>query len=232
VTLLSEQLLNSARSADDPLFTEAITAELRGLLTRGGFQFVPESALPRGANVLGSCFHLTIKSANENIRCKARLVVQAHPDSKKGLIVPEAPTLPHTSMRIVLSIAALHGWNIWAKDVTMAYLQSDAPLSRSVYIRPPKKPALVTEQCSNRLLKVIKPLYGLVDSGLYWFPTYTSAFRTIGLIPASLDECLLYRLSLLQQQHPATAPSALDGVAGMLVGDTLIAGRLGTLLHG
>jgi hypothetical protein len=174
VTLLSEQLLNSAHSADDPRFTEGITAELRGLLSRGVFQLVPESALPRGSNVLGSRFRLTIKSANENIRYKARLVVQDHLDSEKGLIVPQAPTLSHTSMRIVLSIAALHGWHIWAKDVTMAYLQSESPLSRSVYIRPPKNPAFVTEQCSNRLLKVFKPLYGLVDSGSYWFATYTS----------------------------------------------------------
>jgi hypothetical protein len=83
VTLLSEQLHNSVHSADDPRFTEAITAELRGLLTRGVFQLVPESALPRGSNVLGSRFHLTIKSANENVRYIARLVVQGHLDSEK-----------------------------------------------------------------------------------------------------------------------------------------------------
>jgi hypothetical protein len=35
---------------------------------------------------------------------------------------------------------------------------------------------------------------------------------------------LLYRLSRQQQQHPATALSALDGVAGLLVDDTLMTG--------
>jgi hypothetical protein len=44
------------------------------------------------------------------------------------------------------------------------------------------------------------------------------------MIPAALDECLFYSLSRQQQQHPATALSALDGVAGLLVDDTLMTG--------
>jgi hypothetical protein len=93
--------------ADDPRFRDAILTEFRGLLSRGVFNLVSESELPRGANVLGSRSHLTIKSTNEDVRYKARLVVQGHLDSEKEFIVPEAPTLSHLSLRIIVSMAVL-----------------------------------------------------------------------------------------------------------------------------
>jgi hypothetical protein len=103
-------------------------------------------------------------------------VVQGHLDAEKEFIVPEAPTLSHLSLRIIVSVAVQNEWPLWTKDVKMANLQSDSPLSCAVYIRSPRSPAFVREQLHKQVLRVSKPLYGLIHSGSYWFNTYTKAF--------------------------------------------------------
>jgi hypothetical protein len=182
------------------------------------FVLASESDLPEGANVLGSRFHLTIKSKNENVRYKARLVVQGHLDAEKEFIVPEAPTLSHLSLRLIFSISVQNEWPLWTKDVTMAYLQSSSPLSRTVYISSPRSPTFVRETLHGHVIRVSKPLYGLVDSGLYWFNTYYQEFHGIRMEPPVLDECLMYRTGSASQK--------LDGLAGIQVDDTLMSGTM------
>jgi hypothetical protein len=80
-------------------------------------------------------------------------------------IVPEAPTLSHLYLRLIVSIAVQNEWPLWTKDVTMAYLQSSSPLSRTVYIRSNRSSTFVREQLHGHVLRVSKPLYGLADSG-------------------------------------------------------------------
>jgi hypothetical protein len=93
ITLLSQSIetpLNATQEptrAEDPCFQGAILTEIRGLLSRGVFVLASESDLPEGAKVLGSRFHLTIKSKNENVRYKSRLVVQGHLDAEKEFVV-------------------------------------------------------------------------------------------------------------------------------------------------
>jgi Reverse transcriptase (RNA-dependent DNA polymerase) len=137
-----------------------------------------------------------------------------HLDAEKEFIVPEAPTLSHLSLRVIVSVAVQNEWPLWTKDVTMAYLQSASPLSRAVYIRSPRSPILVREQLHKHVLRVSKPLYGLIDSGSYWFNTYTQAFQGIRTKPTALDECLMYRV--------CTDSNTLDGLAGIQVDDTLM----------
>jgi Reverse transcriptase (RNA-dependent DNA polymerase) len=216
---------------EDPRFQESILKEFRGLLQRGVFTLVQASELPRSSNILGSRFHLTIKNKAEDVVYKARLVVQGHRDAEKDSIVPEAPTLSHTSVRMILSLAAINRWPVWVKDVTMAYLQSTSPLSRDVYIRAPQRPHAVTEQLKGHVLKVVRPLYGLVDSGSYWYATYSDAFKFAGMKHTTLDECLMYKPTRQPKENNCVEPSALarrmsaiDGAAGILVDDTLLTG--------
>jgi hypothetical protein len=51
-------------------------------------------------------------------------------------------------------------------DVRQAYLQAASDLKRYIFIRPD-----VLELTQDELLQVIKPLYGLSDSGDYWVET-------------------------------------------------------------
>lgn len=70
-------------------------------------------------------------------------------------------------MRIVSSFAAITGNRIFTNDVTQAFLQSESPTTREIYIKPRDRDRHFFALSTSQLLKVIRPLYGLCDSGDY-----------------------------------------------------------------
>lgn len=86
-------------------------------------------------------------------------------------MVHDFNTLRMSSTITVLSIAAVHGFRLFSIDVTQAYLQIKAHLTRSVYIRPkqPDREILGIKDGEFFILKI--PLYGLCDAGNYWTHT-------------------------------------------------------------
>jgi hypothetical protein len=62
---------------------------------------------------------------------------------------------------------------------------------------------------------LLKPLYGLKESGSYWHDTYTAAFKEgLNMLTVFLDPCFVAR------HHN----ESLDGAAALLVDDTLMTG--------
>lgn len=86
-------------------------------------------------------------------KVKARLVVQGHTDREKYNVVRDTTTLHQVYIRIVAALAAMHHYKIWAHDITQAYLQSDSPLRRDVFLRPPREMKIPKSQ----VLRLIKP---------------------------------------------------------------------------
>ncbi len=83
-------------------------------------------------------------------------------------MVHSASTLQPQSIRLLLALAAMHGFDIWTSDVRQAYLQSAEPLARDIFIeKPVPEFELAPEQC----LQLLKPLYGLCESGDLWHKT-------------------------------------------------------------
>jgi hypothetical protein len=100
----------------------------------------------------------------------------------------------------------------------MAYLKSASPLSRLLYICSPRSPAFVRAKHHDHVLRVLKLIYGLVDSGSYWFNTYAQAFYEIRMEFTALYECLMYRTGSTSQK--------LDGLVGIQVEGTLMSGTV------
>jgi hypothetical protein len=104
---------------------------------------------------------------------KSRLVVQAYNDQDKNLILTQSPTIQRVSQRIILALAltlqqkqpanAIYLW-----DISQAYVQSNTHLNREIFIHPPSELGL----SKNSILRVIKPLYGVLEAGNHWFQTY------------------------------------------------------------
>lgn len=95
--------------------------------------------------------------------CKARFVVQGHTDAEKSLLVHNSTTLQEGSIRTLISIAVILGMRLWTKDVSQVYLQYARQLIRNIYVRPTREFRLNSDQ----LLRLLKPLYGLSESGDY-----------------------------------------------------------------
>ena len=206
--------VGDARNSD-PRFLPAKKKELEVLLKCGTWKVVCKEDVPPNANVIGGRFTLCIKNAEtNNPLLKARFIAQGHLDKEKDTIVHNTTTLQQSSIGVLLALAALFGFRIWSTDITQAYVQSATELMRDIYIRPTKEFELGPDQ----LLKLLRPLYGLTDSGDYWNYTFQDHMvRDLQMEHAVSD------LSLFTKH----VKGRLKGLAGTYVDDSILAGTTG-----
>ncbi len=87
---------------------------------------------------------------------------------------------------------------------------SQTPLRRSVHLKPSEM-----QFGKGKVLKVIRPLYGMPESLIHWFKAYSDYHRQkLGMTPSRVDRCLLYDVE-------GNSPT---GIIGLQVGDTNCAG--------
>ena len=172
-------------------FSAAKRKEIEGLIKRGTWKIVAKDEVPDNANVLGGRFVLTIKDSGTNKEVyKARYVVQGHADKLKSSLVHDNPTARQFSVKILIGLAAIFGFRLFSTDVTQAYLQSAEKLMRDVYI----KPSAEFELSPDLLLKLLKPLYGLADSGDYWGRTLRDhILKDMGMSATTTDGAFFYK---------------------------------------
>lgn len=76
------------------------------------------------------------------------------------------------------------------RDVTQAYTQARSWLERSVYIKAPAEMNLP----EDIVLRVIKPLYGIPESGVHWYFTYLDHhLDELQMSRATMDSCLFVK---------------------------------------
>ena len=111
---------------------------------------------------------LTIKNyQTSNEIYKTRFVVQVYRDRLKTSLVHNASTTRHHSPRILTALASTLDLVIYSTDATQAYIQSKDTIDRDVYLIPPSELQLD----KGHILKLLRPLYRLADSGDYWAHT-------------------------------------------------------------
>ncbi|KAI0999169.1 hypothetical protein K3495_g9027 [Podosphaera aphanis] len=148
---------------------------------------------------------------------KSRLVVQGYNDIDKFQILTQSPTIQRSSQRLLLALTpALRLRNnciLASRDITQAYPQSKTTLERQVFVHLPVE--LKDKFAEGTILHVIKPLYGISESGVHWFATYqTHHIENLKMGMSSYDPCLLVTK---QGEH--------FGMTGLQTDDTL---HLGT----
>uniref|UniRef100_A0A8H7N3T3 Integrase catalytic domain-containing protein n=1 Tax=Bionectria ochroleuca TaxID=29856 RepID=A0A8H7N3T3_BIOOC len=76
------------------------------------------------------------------------------------------------------------------RDITQAYPQSETDLQRAIYARLPE--LLEQSYPEGTVMRIIKPLYGIAESGVHWYATYHKHFTTrMKMMTSSYDPCLL-----------------------------------------
>jgi hypothetical protein len=83
---------------------------------------------------------------------------------EKHHLLHSAATLHYRSLRLILALCAPLGLRLWTQDISQTYIQSEQGLLRDLYISPSSEFGLPREQ----VLRLLRPLYGLADSGDYW----------------------------------------------------------------
>ena len=92
-----------------------------------------------------------------------------------------------------------HKLNI--RDISQAHTQTQTLLERKVYLEPPPEMNMAPDE----VLLVLKPLYGLPESGLYWFAIYHQHHMTkLGMQESTEDRCLLYKRDDTEKMEEVT----------------------------
>lgn len=122
-------------------------------------------SLPRFANIISSHHFFQVKHDGkvDTLKLKCRLVPHGNRDKEKEFIRSDSATAQFPVIRTVLSTAAILRLSLATIDIKGAYLQGEH-LTRDIYMRPPRGWA----STPRMVWKLLKPAYGLVESGRLW----------------------------------------------------------------
>ncbi|CAE7838363.1 RE2 [Symbiodinium sp. CCMP2592] len=140
----------------------------------------PERVLPSRFAYKDKAWSKRKLDSNCPWRPKARLVIGGHrdPDLDKGL-PSDAPTISRQGVLLLLQVLAsnlCNGWQGFAGDITAAFL-SGRDLQRELYLRQPKSG--LGELHPEQLIKIRKPVFGLVDSPATWWSTLQETLKSL-----------------------------------------------------
>ncbi|KAJ3473654.1 hypothetical protein NLI96_g12893 [Meripilus lineatus] len=163
-----------------------------GRLKRYGTYILVEP--PAGANIIGSkwVFRRKKDAIGKIIEYKARLVAQGFTQTY-GVDYTDtfAPVAKLTSIRVILALAARNDWEIHQMDVKSAYL--NGTLDEVIYMKQPE--GFIEPGKEHLVAQLIKTIYGLKQSGRYWYQEFSQALAELGFVKCAADPCVFYHHS-------------------------------------
>ena len=174
------------RTPEWPKWHEAMKTQFGTLRQKGAYKMVLRKQMINGARVLPNSWVYTIKTNDDGTTTfKARLVIGGHLQ-KKGIDYGEtfASVVKFASVRLVLAIATRRGWRVHKVDFVAAFLNS--LLQEKVYMR--QIPGF--EDGTERVLELIKALFGLKQSPREWQKKLREILGSMGFKPLQTDSSL------------------------------------------
>jgi hypothetical protein len=172
--------------------------------------------LPKGQRAIGLkwVFKLKRDEHGEVVKYKARLVAKGYVQ-RQGIDFEEvfAPGARMESVRVVLAVAAHHGWSVHHMDVKSAFLNGE--LAEEVYVSQP--PGFTAAGHEEKVLRLHKALYGLRQAPRAWNVKLDASLHELGFTRSKCEHGLYLR---------GTQASRL--VVGVYVDDLIITGEMNT----
>jgi len=147
------------------IIDKAINKEKKNYKDKEAYVPVSIRSVPRQSNIISSHHFFQVKTdgSTDRLKLKCRLVPHGNRDSEKDSIRSDSSTAQFVCIRFLLSLASLLHFGIASLDISGAYLQA-GKLQRDIYMRPPKG----WTEYIDEVWKIVKPAYGLVESGRLW----------------------------------------------------------------
>jgi hypothetical protein len=226
VTVYLQDQFPSGPETQSGRFTASRQKEVTGLLEKGVFKLVNRNDVPEGTRIFNSRFVDQVKfKGTDQAYEKSRIVVQAYNDQGKEQVLTQSPTIQRTSQRLMICLAAMlrdEETELYLRDITQAYTQSKSKLNRVFYIHPPPELTAQLGMNNDVILQVVKPLYGVPESGNHWFKTYHGHHtEQLGMTQSTYDPCFLYRNSLSTKEPRSFVGLQTDDT--LILGNTLFA---------
>ena len=174
------------------LWKVAISEQLNALIANKTWELVRRPA--DASNIITSKWVFKVKYTQTGHvdRYKARLVARGF-SQVQGVDYEEtfSPTLRMESLRMLLALAAHFRYEIEQMDVPDAYLKGD--LKETIYMKIPDGYDIPNSE--NQVLRLLRPLYGLKQSGREWNAKAKGLFRSMGFMAINSDCCVFLNQS-------------------------------------
>lgn len=164
-------------------WTQAMVEELNAIEDNDTWELVN---LPYGRKAIGSKWIYKVKKNIDGTveRRKARLVAQGF-SQKFGVDYDEvfAPVARTTTMRLLLSVAGINGYDVKHYDIKTAFL--NGKLDDEIYMKQP--PGFGK---GDKVYRLKKSLYGLKQAAKVWNETLNDSLMRNGFRRSDIDKCL------------------------------------------
>ena len=151
---------------------------------------------PPGANIVGCrwVFRLKQDASGAIVRYRARLVAQGYSQVPGvDFFDTYAPVANLASIRVVLALAARNDFEIHQIDIKSAYLNGEFEKNEVIYMKLP--PGLDLTQDRSLVLRLLRPLYGLRQSGRHWYRKLWQILRdALRMRRCEVDQAVFYRV--------------------------------------
>ena len=185
---------------DEAAWCAAMDDEWNSLDSLGTYVTVKFADIPPDAKVIKTKWVLTIKrdEAGALLKYKARLVALGFLQILDANSAAEvySPNVRVTTLRIIIALAAGHGWPVRGCDVSTAFLHGKIPDDEHVYVWPPTgyaasiPPGKSDHWAPGTVWRLRRSLYGLRRSGRIWWDTLRAWLLDYGFTQSSIDPCL------------------------------------------
>jgi len=120
---------------------------------------------------------------------KARLVARGF-EQRHGIDYDQiyAPVARIETIRLMLALSVEENLHIQQMDVVTAYIQGD--LADEIYMKQP--PMFEIESKCQKVCKLLRPIYGLKQSGREWHRKLRHKLNEIGLQNSELEPCIFH----------------------------------------
>nr|GEV65853.1 ribonuclease H-like domain, reverse transcriptase, RNA-dependent DNA polymerase [Tanacetum cinerariifolium] len=151
------------------------------------------------------------------IKYKAQLVAKGYVQ-EQGIDFDEvfAPVARIEIVRLILALAAYHGWQVHHLDVKSAFLNGD--LMEEVYVTQPK--GFIQQGNSRKVYKLTKALYGLRQAPRAWNMKLDQTLKSLDFKKCNLEQAVYTKRS-----------KTSTVIVGVYVDDLIITGTLKTELE-
>lgn len=167
---------NFKQAAMEPAWKQAMEAEIEAIKKTNTWQL---TELPPGHKAVGLkwVFKLKRDENGEVVKHKARLVAKGYVQ-KQGIDFDEvfAPVTQLETVRLLLALAAKHGWEVHHLDVKSAF--SSGELQETVFVSHPE--GFIKEGKEHLVYRLIKALYGLRQAPRAWYARLNKYLLSLG----------------------------------------------------
>ena len=193
-------LHQAMREKDKEKFIEAMKKEVSDQKENGNFTIMKRDKVPKDRTILKSVWQMRRKrdiKTREIKKYKARLNIDGS-RIRYGVDYDDtyAPVAKWSTIRLILTLAAVHQWHTRQLDYVLAFPQ--APVERELYMEVPKGFEIQGENSKEYLLKIQRNIYGQKQAGRVWNKYLVNKLTTeLGFKQSKIDECLFYRGKVL-----------------------------------